>query len=254
MPVHPSSRSFAARAAAIAVLIAAAAGLWILLAVYGGFTTGGALADSIVFTVALAAAGYAYWFAGQYIIGAAAKAVTTAIVLLIALALTFAVTTLLGICLPARFARTIPLHTIYGAMLWLMLSAWYAARRDPVEAPAPELPPPAEAETLDRITVKDGPKIEIIAVESLFYIQAYGDYVMLHTEKGRFVKEQTMKYYEGALPANFVRIHRSFIVNADRIARVELSGKENYTVKLKNGVGIRASAPGYKLLRQRLSL
>ena len=82
-----------------------------------------------------------------------------------------------------------------------------------------------------------------------------GDYVTIFTPDGQYVKEQTMKYFETHLPpALFVRIHRSCIVNTEQILRVELFGKENYQVRLKNGVCLRASNAGYKLLKERLSL
>lgn len=77
----------------------------------------------------------------------------------------------------------------------------------------------------------------------------------LFTPGGQYVKEQTMKYFETHLPpAQFVRIHRSCIVNTEQILRVELFGKENYQVRLKSGVCLRASNAGYKLLKERLSL
>ena len=52
----------------------------------------------------------------------------------------------------------------------------------------------------------------------------------------------------------FVRIHRSYIVNTEQILRVELFGKETYQVRLKDGTYLRASSAGYKLLKERLSL
>ncbi|MCD7852169.1 MAG: LytTR family transcriptional regulator [Parabacteroides sp.] len=108
---------------------------------------------------------------------------------------------------------------------------------------------------LDRVSVKDGSRIHIIHLDELLYLQAGGDYVTLFTPEGQFVKEQTMKYFETHLPPTvFVRIHRSCIVNTEQILRVELFGKENYQVRLKNGVCLRASSGGYKLLKGRLSL
>lgn len=66
-----------------------------------------------------------------------------------------------------------------------------------------------------------------------------------------------MKYFERSLPSpEFVRIHRSYIVNTEQILRVELFGKETYQVRLrlKDGTYLRASSAGYKLLKERLSL
>ena len=64
-----------------------------------------------------------------------------------------------------------------------------------------------------------------------------------------------MKYFEQSLPSpSFVRIHRSTIVHTTQIARIELFGKETYQVRLKNGVTLRASHSGYKLLKEKLAL
>ena len=70
-----------------------------------------------------------------------------------------------------------------------------------------------------------------------------------------YIKEQTMKYLETHLPAdNFVRIHRSSIVNITQISRLELFGKETYQLILKNGVKLRVSLTGYRLLKDRLGI
>ena len=64
-----------------------------------------------------------------------------------------------------------------------------------------------------------------------------------------------MKYFERHLPSdNFVRIHRSTIVNVTQISRVELFGKETYQVLLKNGTKLRVSLTGYRLLKERLGI
>ena len=103
--------------------------------------------------------------------------------------------------------------------------------------------------------MKNLSRIHIIHLDELLYIQSSGDYVTLFTPSGQYVKEQTMKYFEAHLPSDiFVRIHRSCIVNMEQILRVELFGKENYQVRLKNDVCLRASLSGYKLLKRRLNL
>ncbi len=92
-------------------------------------------------------------------------------------------------------------------------------------------------------------------MEDILYIQACGDYTTLITPNGEYVKEQTMKYFETHLPEdNFVRIHRSTIVNVTQISRVELFGKETYQVLLKKGVKLRVSLSGDRLLKVRLGL
>ena len=94
-----------------------------------------------------------------------------------------------------------------------------------------------------------------LAGSFMIYIQACGDYVMLITPTGEYLKEQTMKYFETHLsPDTFVRVHRSTIVNVTQISRVELFGKETYQLLLKNGVKLRVSLSGYRLLKERLGI
>jgi two-component system, LytTR family, response regulator len=110
-------------------------------------------------------------------------------------------------------------------------------------------------ESLVRIAVKSGSKIQVVPVSDVIYLEAEGDYVMIHTADARYLKEKTLKYFESHLdPAQFIRIHRSSIVNATYIGRIELYDKESYMVLLKNGVKLRASSSGYKLLKDTLKL
>ena len=163
------------------------------------------------------------------------------------------------------FMDSVSLRLVFGILCWIILLQWYRMNRtdesDFEEISGTEADKgqeeavPAGETFLDRVSVKDGSRIHIIHLEELLYLQAGGDYVTIFTPGGQYVKEQTMKYFETHLPpALFVRIHRSCIVNTEQILRVELFGKENYQVRLKNGVCLRASNAGYKLLKERLSL
>lgn len=106
---------------------------------------------------------------------------------------------------------------------------------------------------VDRVVVKQGSKIEIIPLEQLTHVEADGDYVWLHTAAGqKFLKQKTMKALEAELPATFVRTHRSFLVNADYIQKVDLYEKNSYQMKLKTGATLSVSRQGYKVLREQL--
>ncbi|MCX6240870.1 MAG: LytTR family DNA-binding domain-containing protein [Bacteroidetes bacterium] len=110
-------------------------------------------------------------------------------------------------------------------------------------------------ELLQRIAVKTRHKVHVIGVNEIIYLEAEGDYVMIHVKDGNYLKEKTMKYFESHLdPEKFIRIHRSYIVNAEVIERIELYDKESYSVLLKNGASLRASTSGYKLLKQILHM
>ena len=110
-------------------------------------------------------------------------------------------------------------------------------------------------EFLQRIAVKSRHKVSVVPVDDILYLEAEGDYVMIHTKEARHLKEKTMKYFETHLdPGQFIRIHRSYIVNTPFIDRIEYYDKESYSVLLKNGAKLRASTSGYKLLKQILNM
>jgi two-component system LytT family response regulator len=104
-----------------------------------------------------------------------------------------------------------------------------------------------------RILVRDGPKVHVIPVEALDYIEAQDDYVCLHTGGRRLLKEQTMAEVESVLdPARFVRIHRSVILNIERLARVEPYAKDSRVAILRDGTKLPVSRAGYARLNELL--
>lgn len=103
---------------------------------------------------------------------------------------------------------------------------------------------------LERIVVKTGQKIKIIPVADLIYLAADDDYVRIHTTDGAFLKNKTMAVFEQELdPAAFLRVHRSYIVRLDAIARLEPYEKDSYIAVLKNGDKISVSKAGYARLK-----
>jgi two-component system LytT family response regulator len=128
--------------------------------------------------------------------------------------------------------------------------------------PVPSAPVQNLVKTLDenpeyllRIAVKSRHKVSVIPIEEVVYLEAEGDYVMIYTPEGRHLKEKTMKYFETHLdPEQFIRIHRSYIVNAKFIDRIEYYDKESYAVLTKTGAKLKASTSGYKLLKQALNM
>jgi two-component system LytT family response regulator len=108
-------------------------------------------------------------------------------------------------------------------------------------------------EYIDRVVVKDRHKIHIITVDKIRYIESLDDYVMIYTHDGRHMKQKTMKYFETYLdPKNFIRIHRSFIVQVDNIAEIQQYEKESYVVILKdtNKTKLKVSKTGYKRIKE----
>jgi two-component system LytT family response regulator len=109
-----------------------------------------------------------------------------------------------------------------------------------------------EQKILERVITRLGSKITVIPVEKINYLEAADDYVMVFTEQGKHLKEKTMKYFEEHLPREqFIRIHRSYIVNITEIESLELYSKDSYLAVLKNGEKLKVSAEGYRRLREK---
>jgi len=105
-------------------------------------------------------------------------------------------------------------------------------------------------EVLDRIVVKLGSKIKVIPIDTVLYIESQDDYVMVYTTEGKYLKQQTMKYFEKHLDTSiFCRIHRSFLVNINTIKQLELYEKNAYLAVLSNGAKLKVSDTGYKAIR-----
>jgi two-component system LytT family response regulator len=101
-----------------------------------------------------------------------------------------------------------------------------------------------------RIVVKDGAKVHVIPVEKLDYAEAQDDYVALHSEGKSYLKQQTISSLEAMLdPQQFVRIHRSYLVNLERIARIEPYTKDSRVVVLASGAQLPVSRTGYERLK-----
>jgi two-component system, LytTR family, response regulator len=108
---------------------------------------------------------------------------------------------------------------------------------------------------LNRIAVKIRRKVHVIPIRDITYIEADGDYVTLHAKGEKYLKEKTMKYFESHLdPAQFVRIHRSSIINVDFMDKIEYYDKESHMVLLKDGTRLKASTSGYRSLKKVLNL
>ena len=121
-----------------------------------------------------------------------------------------------------------------------------------------KLPPAAELsrearppqQYSQRIVVKDGVRVHIIPVEALDYAEAQDDYVSLHSKGKSYLKQQTISSLEAALdPQRFVRIHRSIVVNLERVAKIEPYAKDSRVAVLSDGTQVPVSRAGYERLR-----
>src|SRR6267154_2355286 len=105
-------------------------------------------------------------------------------------------------------------------------------------------------EFVERIVVKDGTRVTLIPCSKLDYAESQDDYVGLVSEGKKHLKQQTIASLEAALdPALFVRIHRSYIVNLERVTRIEPYGKESRMAILETGARLPVSKTGYARLK-----
>jgi two-component system, LytTR family, response regulator len=87
-------------------------------------------------------------------------------------------------------------------------------------------------------------------VESVDYIEAQDDYIAIHAGGRSHLKQQPIAAIETALdPGRFVRIHRSYILNIDRLARIELYAKDSRVAILRDGARLPLSRAGHARLR-----
>lgn len=104
---------------------------------------------------------------------------------------------------------------------------------------------------VDRILVKDQSRVHVIPVDQVDYFEALDDYVCIHAAGQRHLKPQTLAELEQSLdPGRFVRIHRSYILNLDRLARLELYAKDSRVAILRGGEQLPVSRAGYARLKE----
>jgi two-component system LytT family response regulator len=102
---------------------------------------------------------------------------------------------------------------------------------------------------LDRIAIRDGANVYVIPVSKIDYVEAQDDYVFFRSEGKGLLKQQTLAEVENGLdPKQFVRIHRSYILNIDRLAKLELYAKDSHAAILRDGTRLPVSRSGYARL------
>jgi two-component system LytT family response regulator len=127
-------------------------------------------------------------------------------------------------------------------------------QRRPRPVPA-ELVAAARAgrEHRERILVREGTRIHVLAAARLDYVEAQDDYLVLVSGEEKYRKQQTLAELEAVLdPGRFVRIHRSYLLHVERLARLELYAKDSRVAILRDGTRLPVSRSGYRRLRELL--
>ena len=105
----------------------------------------------------------------------------------------------------------------------------------------PERSNPAPTASYSRFVIKSGGRIRFVNVEDIHYVEAAGDYVRLHTDEKVHLLRETMSGMQDRLPDTFLRIHRSTIVDTERIAELQPYGNSEFIVVLASGEKLKLS-------------
>jgi two-component system LytT family response regulator len=106
-----------------------------------------------------------------------------------------------------------------------------------------------------RVVVKSNGKIRIIPAAEILYLEAADDYVKIHVKEGSFLKNNTLSYFENMLgEQQFVRVHRSYLLNVSMITRIEPYEKDGHLAVLSTGARVPVSKSGYAKLKATLGI
>lgn len=106
---------------------------------------------------------------------------------------------------------------------------------------------------LKRVLVREGTRVHVLPVAAIDYVEAQDDTLVLHVAGARHRKQQTLTALEAQLdPGRFVRIHRTFLLNVERLARLERYAKDSYLAILADGTRLPVSRAGHARLQQLL--
>lgn len=107
-----------------------------------------------------------------------------------------------------------------------------------------------QAAPLERVLIRDGAQVHVLPVGDIDYVEAQDDYASFRARGRSYLKDQALATLETQLdPGRFVRVHRSYILNVERLARVELYAKDSRVAILKDGTKLPVSRAGYQRLK-----
>lgn len=109
-----------------------------------------------------------------------------------------------------------------------------------------DLKPKAASPSIDRVVIKSGGRIYFLKTEEIDWVEGAGDYLTLHSGSQTHLIRETMGNFHATLdPQKFLRIHRSTIVNIERIKDIRPIHKGEYVITLTSGISLKASR-GYR--------
>ena len=113
----------------------------------------------------------------------------------------------------------------------------------------------AKPSTPRRIGVRNGAKITLVDIDAIDWVEASGDYARIHAGKGTYLVSQRMHALERLLEAReFVRVHRSLIVNVKRIKELHRDPDGGGTLVLTDGVRLRVARGRWEAMERALEM
>lgn len=104
---------------------------------------------------------------------------------------------------------------------------------------------------LERVLIRHEGRVHVLPMERIDFVEAQDDYLEFMSGGKRYRKQQTMADLESQIdPTRFVRIHRSFIMNIERLARIDLYGKDSWLAILSDGSKLPMSRTGHAKLKE----
>ncbi|MFK7863216.1 MAG: LytR/AlgR family response regulator transcription factor [Pseudohongiellaceae bacterium] len=127
------------------------------------------------------------------------------------------------------------------------------ANKQPSSLNAEVIDAAREQELLHRLLVREGSDVHVLAVSKVCYIESADDYVAIQTEEATHIKlDRLSKLQEKLDPRQFCRIHRSYLLNVNFLARIEAETKDSKVAILSNGKQLPISRSGYASLKKLL--
>ena len=120
---------------------------------------------------------------------------------------------------------------------------------------APEADGKARTASPRRIGVRNGAKITLVDIEAIDWVEASGDYARIHAGKHAYLVSQRMHALERLLEAReFVRVHRSLIVNVKRVRELHRDPDGGGTLVLTDGVRLRVARGRWEAMERALEM
>ena len=105
---------------------------------------------------------------------------------------------------------------------------------------------------IDRVVVKSGGRIYFLRVEEIDWVEGAGDYLSLHAgSQTHLIRERMGNFHSRLDSKKFLRIHRSTIINIERVKDIRPLSKGEYVITLTNGTRLNSSR-GYRKVLQEL--